>query len=139
MVPPQVMPSVRACGKMVRDIIARSGADEVRTSVSPIGDGTTIGAAQAEIGDQSGFQFAADAGGCCDRDLDEAALAGLAQDPVDPLSRDIQPLRDGVLGLAFLEIMPADPRHHGGVDHDPSPVSPQARGHRSDLSRVLSF
>ncbi len=50
-----------------------------------------------------------------DRDLHQAAFARLPENTIDALARQVEPRCDGVLGLPFLELMPADPGRHGRV------------------------
>ena len=56
---------------------------------------------QIEFADEFFFELGAFAGRVGDRYLNEAAFAGFTENPVDPLARHFQPLRDRVLGLAL--------------------------------------
>ena len=72
--------------------------------------------AKAKPSDQADLEFAAGSRNARDRYLHKAAFARLSQDSIDALSCDLQPLRNDILGLAFLEIMPANSSHQGSVD-----------------------
>src|SRR5215510_9552286 len=100
---------------MLRDVTAGSGADQIADIDVADRRRNDDRAAKLKLRNQAGFKFAAWPCRARDGDLDDAALSGLAQDLVDAFAGDFQMPRNDVLRLAFLVIVPANPRRERGV------------------------
>src|SRR4029453_14724510 len=100
---------------MARHVLARCGADHGAHVEFDGRRRHDNGSAQAEGRLQARLELGAGADRIVDGDLHEAARARVVEDADDPFARQAEPLGDRLLGLAFLEIRPADARHDGAV------------------------